>query len=511
MERSRWAKVAVLALASALVLESGLLAYQWGSAAASRARAARAERELAEAQRRLDDLQPPAGGGASGGEAGTGDLLARLGELLGGGSGSGGLGELLGGDATACTQALADAAPGGGLGGLFGGGGQAGGGDRRAQVRSIARTVERLRGLRFKRLPAPRFLSPAALGRRVAASVAAYPDARADADSRALVALGALPAGANLKTLQAKALGGSVAGFYDPDSGELVVGSPSGAARIGPAEQVALAHELEHAVADQNLRLPAAAEQPPAGQADAALGALAVVEGDATLTMQQYSLARLGLGDQLSILSDALPAQGRLDRLPAYLGQRLTFPYLQGMTFVCRLYADGGWASVNRAYDRPPTTSAQVLFADRYMAGEAAVDLRDPTAPAPWRQAGRETFGAADLLWLLQAPGGQRGRALDRPLERVAAWAGGELATFTDGPRTGVGLALAERRGSGGLCQSVQAWYQAAFPESRQEAAGPGEAMVGQGRTGRAVLRCPAGEVRLGIAPDPAVAAALTA
>jgi hypothetical protein len=35
--------------------------------------------------------------------------------------------------------------------------------------------------------------------------------------------------------------------------------------------------------------------------------------------------------------------------------------------------------------------------------------------------------------------------------------------------------------------------------------------MVRQGRTGRAVLRCPAGEVRLGIAPDPAVAGALAA
>jgi hypothetical protein len=511
MDRSRWGKLAVLALAAVLVLESGLLAYQWGSASASRARAARAERELAEAQRRLADLQPPTGGGAAGGRAGTGDLLDRLGELLGGGGGAGGLGDLLGGDAAACTQALADAAP-DVLGGLFGGAGQDGGGDRRGQVRSIARTVQRLRGLRFKRLPAPRFLSPAALGRRVAASVAAYPDARADADSRALVALGALPAGANLKRLQAKALGGSVAGFYDPDSGELVVGSPSGAARLGPAERVALAHELEHALADQNLRLPATAERPPPGQADAALGALALVEGDATLTMQQYSLAKLGLGDQLSILSEALPAQGRLDGLPAHLGQRLTFPYLQGMTFVCRLYADGGWASVNRAYDRPPTTSAQVLFPDRYAAGEAAVDLRDPPAPpAPWRRAGRETFGAADLLWLLQAPGGQRGRALDRPLDRVAAWAGGELATFTDGARTGVGLALAERRGSSGLCQSVQAWYQAAFPDSRQEAAGPGEVMVRQSRTGRAVLRCPAGEVRLGIAPDPAVAAALAA
>jgi hypothetical protein len=54
-------------------------------------------------------VRPPAGGAASRGEAGTGDLLAWLGELLGG-------------DATAYTQALAEAAPGRGLSGLFGGG-----------------------------------------------------------------------------------------------------------------------------------------------------------------------------------------------------------------------------------------------------------------------------------------------------------------------------------------------------------------------------------------------------
>src|SRR6266545_4096174 len=335
MGRSGLRKLAVALVATALVAESGVLVWQWRSAASSRAQARRAERQAAEAQRRLDDSQSQPGQGGQGG-ADSGDLLGQLGGLLdnGGGGGLDALGGLLGGggDAAACTEALAGAGQGGGL---FGGGGQAPGGDRRAQVSAIAKTVQQLRGLRFKRLPEPKFLSSAALAGRVGASVAKdYPQAQA---------------GADLKALQTKALSGSVAGFYDPDTGELVVGSGG---KLGPTERVALSHELEHALADQNLHLPAAAEHPRPGQADANLGALGLVEGDATLTMQQYSLAKLGLEDQLSMLSEALPAQGKLDRLPAYLGQRLTFPYLQGMSFVCKLYASGGWKSVDRAYAR---------------------------------------------------------------------------------------------------------------------------------------------------------------
>jgi hypothetical protein len=512
VDRRRLLRVVVVALAAALLLESVALAVQWRGLAASRQREAATRRELADAQRRLAELERARG--ATGGSGGaTGDLLDRLGELLGGGD-AGGLGDLLGGgtEAAACAEALADAAPGGPSAG-----GQDQAGDPAAQVRAIARTVERLRGLRFRRLPRPTFVSQGELGRRAAASVEEYPAAQANADGRALAALGALPPGSDLKALLRKALGSSVAGFYDPESGELVVGSPgagaAGAGRgLGPAERVTLAHELEHALADQRLGLPAAVERPPAGQADAALGALAVVEGDATLTMQRYSLASLGLADQLSMLAQALPAQGQLDRLPAYLGQRLTFPYLQGMAFVCGLHADGGWAAVDRAYDQPPATSAQVLFPERYAAGERAVDPRDPPAPpAPWRQAGRETFGAADLLWLFQAPGGDKGRALEGAMGRVAAWAGGELVTFADGDRTAVGLALAEHAGTGGLCGSMQAWYQAAFPEGRAVAAAAGEALARQGRTGHAVLRCQGGEVRLGVAPDLATARALAA
>lgn len=514
MDRRRLLQIVVVALAAALLLESAALAVQWRSLAASRQREAAARRELADAQRRMAEAERGRQGATGGSGAATGDLLDRLGELLGGGD-AGGLGDLLGGGLGAdCAEALADAAPGGPTGG-----GQDQAGDPVAQVRAIARTVERLRGLRFRRLPRPTFVSRGELGRRAAASVGEYPDAQADADGRALVALGALPPGSDLKALLRRALGAAVAGFYDPESGELVVGAPgagtgTGGAgrRLGPAERVTLAHELEHALADQRLGLPAAVERPPAGQADAALGALAVVEGDATLTMQRYSLASLGLADQLSMLAQALPAQGQLDRLPAYLAQRLTFPYLQGMAFVCRLHADGGWAAVDRAYDRPPATSAQVLFPERYAAGERAADPRDPPAPpAPWRQAGRETFGAADLLWLFQAPGGDKARALDGAMGRVAAWAGGELLTFADGDRTAVGLALAERAGAGGLCGSMRAWYQAAFPEGRAVAAAAGEAMARQGRTGHAVLRCQGGEVRLGVAPDLDTARALAA
>jgi hypothetical protein len=176
-------------------------------------------------------------------------------------------------------------------------------------------------------------------------------------------------------------VGDQVAGFYDPETGEMVVGR----ATTGPldgATRMILAHELDHALTDQVLDLPLAPERPAPGAEDTALAQLALIEGDATLAMQLYALRHVGLLEQLSGLGSAAGAQQQLTALPHHLRSTLTFPYLQGLAFVCRLHAGGGWKAVDRAYDEPPTTTAQVLFPERYDEREAAVDPRDPAARA---------------------------------------------------------------------------------------------------------------------------------
>ena len=379
--------------------------------------------------------------------------------------------------------------------------------DRPTTLAALARRVERLRGLRYERLPRPKVLGKRELDRRVRRlSLQSYSAAEARADERLLVALGALDPDANLRAEIEELLTSQVAGFYVPESGELVVGRFAG--ELGPLEEVTLAHELEHALADQNFGLPVDDRAPPA-EADAQLAALALVEGDATLTMQRYALAHLTVGEQLSLAGHptVAGATAALEGVPHYLRQMFQFPYLGGLAFACTLYREGGWAAVDRAYDRPPSTSAQVLFPERYLGDERAAEVPDIAAPDGWVVVRRGAFGAAPLLWLFQAPGGDPGMALARAKRKVAEWGGGEYALLERGGDHAVALVLVDRPGGGELCRALVQWYARAFPEAHRRG-GPGLLLFEGDQD--AAIACRGTEVRLGIGPSPAVARSLT-
>jgi hypothetical protein len=163
----------------------------------------------------------------------------------------------------------------------------------------------------------------------------------------------------------------------------------------------------------------------------------------------------------------------------------MVFPYTEGLRFVCALHERGGWRAVDRAYRRLPASSAEILFPERYGGGEQPVDPPDPPAPGgAWRRVDREALGAADLLWLFEAPGGDENRALGDARERVRAWAGGELHVWARGRRTAVALRLVERTSRHRLCSSMKAWRAAARVE--------------------AAVRCSGRIVRVAVAPDAA-------
>jgi hypothetical protein len=69
-----------------------------------------------------------------------------------------------------------------------------------------------------------------------------------------------------------------------------------------------------------------------------------------------------------------------------------------------------------------------------------------PDAPSGWSQIHSDTFGAADLLFLLEAPGGDAAVTLDDPKDRVRAWAGGEIAMWDRDGDTAVANSLAAVR-----------------------------------------------------------------
>lgn len=378
--------------------------------------------------------------------------------------------------------------------------------ERSTELAAVARRVERLRGLRFEHLPRTKVLGPLELERRVRELVREnYSAAQARADERLLVALGAIEPGSDLRAELEGLTASQVAGFYVPETGELVVGRFAG--QLGPLEEITLAHELEHALADQRFDLPID-ERAPAAAADAQLAGLALVEGDATLTMQRYALAHLSLGEQLSLGRDpgVAAAAEALQEVPHYLRQMFQFPYLSGLAFVCTLYLQGGWKAIDRAYARPPQTTAQVLFPERYLGDEGAAHVPAITAPPGWRVVRRGAFGAAPLLWLFQAPGGDRAAALPRSRRKAAEWGGGAYTLLRRANQHAVALVLVDRPGGGELCRSVVQWYARAFPDARQ---GGRPALLTFAGERHAAIACRGTEVRLGSAPRAGIARAL--
>lgn len=320
-----------------------------------------------------------------------------------------------------------------------------------------------MRRLRFRAAPKARYVRRAEMQRRIRRQIdTSYPDGEAAADARALVALGAVRRGTNLKALLKRALPGQVAGYYDPRTRQLVVGS-NAEKKLDAIEQLTLAHELEHALADQVLGLPPFLDEraTPDGREDLELAALSLVEGDATLLTDAFAGEHLSVADAFRSIGPALAAQDEFDQLPYYLQASTIFPYEDGLTFVCSVFERGGWNAVNRAYRRLPQTSAQIMFPERYFARERATDAPDPQPPGRgWKLVDEQAFGAANLLWLFEAPGGDVGRELPDARKRAAAWAGGELRVFGRGGKTVVSLVLVERRGERDLCASMRVWLE---------------------------------------------------
>jgi hypothetical protein len=333
------------------------------------------------------------------------------------------------------------------------------------RLRDVAQEVARMRRLRFRTAPKARYLRRGELERRVRRQIdTSYPDAEAAADTRALVVLGAVPRGLNLKAIIKRALPRQVAGYYDPRTRQLVVGS-STKKELDGIGRLTLAHELEHALADQALGLPRFLDERGTadGQEDVELSALSLVEGDATLLTDAFASKHLSLADAFRSIGPLVAAEEEFDKLPHYLQASTIFPYEEGLAFVCKLFERGGWRAVDRAYRRLPQTSAQIMFPERYSARERTIDAPDPPAPGRgWKLIDKQAFGAANLLWLFQAPGGDPAREPPDARERAAAWAGGELYVWQMGRRSAVTLTLVERRGAPDLCASMRDWFRAA-------------------------------------------------
>ncbi|MEN8241756.1 MAG: tetratricopeptide repeat protein [Chloroflexota bacterium] len=178
--------------------------------------------------------------------------------------------------------------------------------------------------------------------------------------------LGVIPDEADVGDLMLGHLGTNIAGLYTPREEKIYVISNG---RLTSYDQITLAHECEHAIADQYFGLNLI--QSRATDDDRDLAALSLVEGDATLLSVHYLNAIIpDLGWWAAGSPNAENEPSEVRELPGYISNMSSFPYTYGRKFVDYLHNIDGWDEVNRAFRDPPISSEQIIHPEKYLAGD---------------------------------------------------------------------------------------------------------------------------------------------
>lgn len=260
------------------------------------------------------------------------------------------------------------------------------------QVEEIQREVEALRGLRFR--------APVDVGVQTADALSAMLledfDREAPVDEvlkeeRVVKALGLIPPDEDLRARYLALLSEHIAGFYLPDEKKLyLIDRPAAGLEAAAQEmndQIAMAHELHHALQDQHFGLDRWYEL-LGDHADRMLGSKALVEGEAQLVGMTYVFEKMGRGAPdlaaLNRMQDMLmkmtPEGAKLAEVPPYILENLMFPYTQGAEFVQDLQRKHGWEGVTRAFSDPPASTEQILHPERYYERDEPTELLLATA-----------------------------------------------------------------------------------------------------------------------------------
>ncbi|HUP18231.1 MAG TPA: hypothetical protein VM848_19555 [Acidimicrobiia bacterium] len=234
----------------------------------------------------------------------------------------------------------------------------------RAEIARLILVTEEIRGLEFLSAPQVTVLTPDELETRVVDQLLEdYLDHEVDEALYRL--LGLVPADFELLETILSLYGEAVAGYYDGDTGELVVTATQD--EFSPLEEATIVHELTHALTDQVLEFNDRYNRLFDDQRyDEAAAFQALIEGDASLAELLY-LQQLDAAAQQEFLEAAFDVDMTVfDQVPPFIQDSLVFPYDTGFTFVQHLYSDDGYAAVDDAYADPPLSSEQVIWPDDY-------------------------------------------------------------------------------------------------------------------------------------------------
>lgn len=249
----------------------------------------------------------------------------------------------------------------------------------RDQIGELIIIAEQQRALPFLEIPMVTILDEAEFTARVTEQTQDEIDPVDSARDQAFLELmGMLDGDTDLADLLVSLYAEQVAGFYDPDEGEIVV--PAANDGFSAYQKVTLVHELIHALTDQHFDFNDELERRfDDGTGDEVSSILAMVEGDATYQQFVY-FEGLDPAEAVDAAMEILSFESTvLDDAPSWIGMDLAFPYEQGLIFINAVVADDGLKGVDEVYQDPPTTTEQILEPRKYLRREVPTPL-DPVA-----------------------------------------------------------------------------------------------------------------------------------
>lgn len=204
------------------------------------------------------------------------------------------------------------------------------------------------------------------------------------AEEVTLKKFGFAPPDFDLKKTTIDLLTEQAAAFYDYKRKKLFI---SDWAAVNMRD-IALIHELGHALADQNFPIKKFLDKVQ-DDSEASLARQAVVEGQANWLMLEVSARRAG-----QTMADPATAERLLksdmdssdadypvfNNAPLYLKRTLTFPYAEGEKFQQAVFLHDGAEAFSQVFLHPPVSSAQILHPERYFQGIVMVN---PDLPKP--------------------------------------------------------------------------------------------------------------------------------
>jgi hypothetical protein len=313
---------------------------------------------------------------------------------------------------------------------------------------TVERRTAELRGLPAREEVQRTTITPEQFRARLLDELSAEDSQESIENSRKLmVALGMLAPDVDLYGIELDFRTGVVLGQYDPESKQLYV--ISGASSFGPLERVTFAHEFTHALQDQHYDIRALMPK-DSDNSDRDLAVSSVLEGDALITEELYQTHALTRAEREEKRRQErnLGSGLNLDRLPLVIVEETYFPYTEGPKFVVQVVGQdvlrdamqtgsGYGPRVNRLFENPPKSSAQIIHPEKYLQGVNPIDVRFPDLASAlgegWKQLRKDVLGEIDHRILIQ-------QFVNRELgDRAAAgWAGDAFALLGKGNEVAV-------------------------------------------------------------------------